>query len=86
MVWTFYMPMRIVAGPGFGFPDHFTPDQLPRQRVREIAARAVPGLHAGIDAEGFDPASTNDHTIIACPSVRKMTVRQAEQIFERCAA
>ena len=69
-----------------GFPDRFTPDQLPSQRVREMAERAVPGLYAGIEAERFDPASANDHTVIACPSARKMTVRQAEQIFERCLA
>lgn len=51
-----------------------------------MAARAVPDLYAGIDAEGFDSASATDHTVIACPSARKMTVRQAEQIFERCLA
>ena len=68
------------------FPERFTPEQLPRQRVREIAERAVPGLYAGIAAEGFDTASVNDDTVIACPSARKMTVRQAQDIFERCLA
>ena len=67
-----------------GFPTHFTTDQLPRQRVREMAERSVPGLYAGIAAQNFDPASTNDHTVIACPSARKMTVAQAEAIFESC--
>ena len=66
------------------FPIHFTPDQLPRQRVREMAERAVPGLYAGIEAQNYDPSTATDHTIIACPSARKMTVRQAEEIFERC--
>ncbi len=65
-----------------GFPDRFTPDQLPRERVREMAERAVPGLYAGIAAEGFDTASVNDHTVIASPAARKMTVRQAERMFE----
>ncbi|GAA0600332.1 L-threonine dehydrogenase [Craurococcus roseus] len=69
-----------------GFPDRFTPDQLPRQRVREMAERAVPGLYAGIAAEGFDTASVTDDTVIACPSARKMTVRQAERMFESCLA
>ncbi|KMO43623.1 alcohol dehydrogenase [Methylobacterium tarhaniae] len=67
-----------------GFPTRFTPAQLPRDRVREMALRAVPGLYAGIAAKDFDPASANDRTIIASPAARKMTVRQAEEIFERC--
>ena len=69
-----------------GFPQCFTADQLPRQRVREMAERAVPGLYAGIIAQDFDPASANDHTVIACPSARKMTVSQAQAILERCLA
>ncbi len=69
-----------------GFPDRFTPEQVPRQRVREMAERSVPGLYAGIAAAEFDPASVNDHTVIACPSARKMTVLQAQHIFERCLA
>ena len=67
-----------------GFPTRFTPAQLPRARVREMALRAVPGLYAGIAAKDFDPASANDRTLIASPATRKMTVRQAEEIFERC--
>jgi alcohol dehydrogenase class IV len=67
-----------------GFPTRFTQEQLPRDRVREMALRAVPGLYAGIAAKDFDPASANDRTIIASPAARKMTVRQAEEIFERC--
>jgi len=67
-----------------GFPTRFTPEQLPRDRVREMALRAVPGLYAGIAAKDFDPATANDRTIIASPAARKMTVRQAEEIFERC--
>ena len=69
-----------------GFADRFMPDQLPRQRVREMAERAVPGLYAGIAAEGFDTASVNDDTVIASPAARKMTVRQAERMFESCLA
>lgn len=69
-----------------GFPTRFTPDQLPRDRVREMALRAVPGLYAGIAAKDFDPASANDRTIIASPAARKMTVRQAEEIFGLCVA
>ncbi|MFH6781376.1 MULTISPECIES: iron-containing alcohol dehydrogenase [Methylobacterium] len=67
-----------------GFPARFTPEQLPRERVREMALRAVPGLYAGIAAKDFDPATANDRTIIASPAARRMTVRQAEEIFERC--
>ncbi|WP_298962132.1 iron-containing alcohol dehydrogenase [uncultured Methylobacterium sp.] len=67
-----------------GFPDRFTPEQLPPDRVREMARRAVPGLYAGIAAQDFDPASATDRTVIACPSARRMTVRQAEEILERC--
>jgi len=67
-----------------GFPTHFTPEQLPADRVREMAERAVPGLYAGIAAQNYDYRSATDHTVIACPSARKMTVGQAEGIFERC--
>ena len=67
-----------------GFPTHFTPEQLPRERVREMAERSVPGLYAGIAAKDFDHKTATDHTVIACPSARKMTVRQAQEIFERC--
>jgi hypothetical protein len=51
-----------------------------------MAERAVPGLYAGIAAQDFDPASTGDHTVIACPSARKMTVSQAQAILENCLA
>jgi alcohol dehydrogenase class IV len=67
-----------------GFADRFSPQFLPPTRVREMAQRAVPGLYAGIAAEGFDHTEAHDHTIIACPSARKMTVLQAEQMFETC--
>ena len=66
------------------FPTHFTAAQLPHERVREMAERSVPGLYAGIAAKDFDHKSATDHTVIACPSARKMTVRQAQDIFERC--
>jgi alcohol dehydrogenase class IV len=69
-----------------GFPEHFTAAQLPADRVREMAQRAVPGLYAGIAASDFDPATATDRTVIACPSARKMTVAQAQAIFERCLA
>jgi len=69
-----------------GFPSRFTPEQLPEARVREMAERAVPGLYAGIAARDFDPATAGDHTLIACPSVRKMTVAKAEEILRRCLA
>lgn len=70
-----------------GFEDRFTPDQLPRQRVREMAERAVPGLYAGFSEEvAGHPAPVGNRTVIACPSARKMTVAQAERIFESCLA
>ena len=69
-----------------GFPTRFTAKQLPVSRVREMAARAVPGLYAGIAAQDFDPTTVSDHTLIACPSARKMTVSQAQAILERCLA
>ena len=49
-----------------------------------MAQRAVPGLYAGIATTSFDPATASDRTLIACPSARKMTVAQAEAMFERC--
>lgn len=68
-----------------GFPERFTPEQVPRSRIREMAERAVPGLYAGISgAENSGPVG--DRTIIASPSARKMTVAQAERIFGRCCA
>ena len=67
-----------------GFPQFFTAAQLPAARVREMAQRAVPGLYAGIATTSFDPATASDRTLIACPSARKMTVAQAEAMFERC--
>ena len=70
-----------------GFAERFTPEQLPRQRVREMAERAVPGLYAGFSEEvAGSPAQVGDRTVIACPSARKMTVAQAERIFESCLA
>lgn len=68
------------------FPTRFTPEQLPPARVREMAERAVPGLYAGIAARHYDHTTATDNTVIACPSVRKMTVRQAQEMFERCLA
>ncbi len=69
-----------------GFPNRFTRDQLPRERVREMAQRAVPGLYAGISARDYDYETATDRTVVACPSARKMTVAQAEAMFERCLA
>lgn len=68
------------------FPTRFTKEQLPRQSMREMAELSVPGLYAGIAAQGFDRSKVHDHTVIACPSVRKMTVLQAQHMLERCAA
>ncbi len=68
------------------FPTRFTREQLPPNRVREMAQRSVPGLYAGIAARDYDHTTANDNTVIACPSARKMTVRQAEELFERCLA
>jgi alcohol dehydrogenase len=68
------------------FPERFTAEQLPVDRVREMAQRAVPGLYAGIAAHNFDPSTAGARTVIACPSARKMTVAQAEAIFQRCLA
>ena len=66
------------------FPTRFTPEQLPTNRVREMAERAVPGLYAGIAARDYDHTAATDNTVIACPSARKMTVRQAQQMFDHC--
>ena len=68
------------------FPTRFTAQQLPRQSIREMAERAVPGLYAGIAAQSFDRASATDTTVIACPSARKMTVLQAQEMLTRCSA
>lgn len=69
-----------------GFPDRFAPEQVPPGRVREMAERAVPGLYAGIAAATFDHTTAGDRTVIACPSARKMTVRQAQTMLEACLA
>ena len=69
-----------------GFPTRFTPAQLPAERVREMAQRSVPGLYAGIAARDYDHTTARDDTVIACPSARKMTVRQARDMVERCLA
>ena len=69
-----------------GFPKRFTREQLPRERVHEMAQRAVPGLYAGIAARDYDYATATSRTVIACPSARRMTVEQAEAMFERCLA
>lgn len=63
------------------------PYQMPRQRVREMAERAVPGLYAGFsEAIAAGPATVGDRTVIASPAARKMTVAQAERIFDNCLA
>ncbi len=49
-----------------------------------MAQRAVPGLYAGIAARDYDHTTARDDTVIACPSARKMTVLQAQEMFERC--
>lgn len=68
-----------------GFADRFTPDQFPRRRVREMAERAVPGLYAGFSEDlADDPAAVGDRTVIASPAARKMTVAQAERMFDDC--
>lgn len=69
-----------------GFPNRFTREQLRRERVHEMAQRAVPGLYAGISARDYDYTTATSRTVIACPSARKMTVGQAEAMFERCLA
>lgn len=69
-----------------GFPDRLTPALLPPGRVAEMARRAVPGLYAGVAAEGFDPDSAGPDTLIASPAARRMTVAQAERMLEACLA
>jgi alcohol dehydrogenase class IV len=69
-----------------GFRPKFTADELPRDRIREMAERAVPGLYAGFSGATNAPENVTDRTIIVSPALRKMTVRQAEEIFEACAA
>jgi len=69
-----------------GFRPKFTADELPRDRIREMAERAVPGLYAGFSGATNAPENVTDRTIIASPALRKMTVRQAQEIFEACAA
>lgn len=68
-----------------GFPRRFTAEQLPTDAVRRMAERAVPGLYAGI-AGASNPGPADDRTVIASPSARKMTVRQAERLLEGCLA
>ena len=52
-----------------------------------MAERAVPGLYAGFSEEvAGGPAAVGDRTVIASPAARRMTVAQAEQIFNACLA
>jgi len=69
-----------------GLRPKFTADELPRDRIREMAERAVPGLYAGFSGATNAPENVTDRTIIVSRALRKMTVRQAEEIFEACAA
>jgi alcohol dehydrogenase class IV len=61
------------------FPRAFSHGQLPHNRIREMAEKAVPGLY-GMAATG--PAT--DSTLIGAPAARKMTVRQAERLYADC--
>ena len=45
----------------------------------------MPGLYAGI-AGASNPGPVDDRTVIASPSARKMTVKQAERVLEGCLA
>ena len=68
-----------------GFPQHWTEEQLPRSRIREMAERAVAGLYAG--AEGIEQLKKmiiGADTVIKSVAPRKMTVRQAETILAAC--
>lgn len=70
-----------------GFPLSWTEAQVPHDRVREMAERAVPGLYAG--SEGLArlrEAAIGDGTVIESFAPRRMTVRQAESIFRVCLA
>jgi alcohol dehydrogenase class IV len=61
------------------FPRAFSHGQLPHNRIREMAEKAVPGLY-GMAAAG----SVTDNTLIGAPAARKMTVRQAERLYADC--
>ncbi len=70
-----------------GFPMHWSRDALPKQQVREMAERAVPGLYAGTAGiERFKSMKITDDTVIESLAPRKMTVSQAEAIFTACIA
>ena len=69
-----------------GFRSQFTADEFPRERIREMAERAVPGLYAGFSGATNAPENVSDRTVIVAPALRSMTVRQAQDIFEACAA
>lgn len=66
-----------------GFPQRWSENQLPRNRLRQMSERAVPGLYAGSDGIGIG-VSINDDTLIASPAPRKMTVQQAESVYAAC--
>jgi hypothetical protein len=51
---------------------HLAPGQLPHDRVREMAQRAVPGLYAGIAAKDFDPAISRTRSWGSCPGVKRV--------------
>lgn len=64
-----------------GLQKYFSPAQLPSDRVRELAALAVPGIYGG-----EAPAIVDDDTIITSPAVRPMTVAQAKECLLACLA
>ena len=67
-----------------GFPQKWSEDQVPRNRLRQMAERAVPGLYAGSDGIAGVGTDVDDYTLIVSPAPRKMTVRQAESVYAAC--
>ena len=63
-----------------GFPTAFSPEQLPRERLAEMAEAAIPGLYGG----AMPDRAVRDSDLIHQPGVRRTSVAQARAIFEQC--
>lgn len=65
-----------------GFPTAFSPEQLPRERIREMAEAAIPGLYGGAPPD----RQIRDDDLIHQPGLRRTSVAQACALYDRCYA
>ncbi|MEM7541833.1 MAG: iron-containing alcohol dehydrogenase [Pseudomonadota bacterium] len=63
-----------------GFQLTFTADNVPQERLPELAMEAGKGLYG----EGYTEAEPNRDTLIASPNARAATIAQGEEILAAC--